>query len=75
MIEIPGLPGSLTLSLGGNASAVSVIDLSGKVVYNAFDVAGKIKLSLDISGWNYGVYIVMVEQLDGSKEVEKLMVR
>jgi hypothetical protein len=65
---------SVTISLGGHASAVSVVDLSGKVVYAASDVAGLDKLSVDVSAWNNGVYMVMVELSNGSKEVKKLMV-
>ncbi|WP_162096806.1 T9SS type A sorting domain-containing protein [Anaerophaga thermohalophila] len=65
----------VTITLNGNAAAVSVVDLSGKVVFAVSDVAGIDDLPVEVSAWNKGVYMVMVELLDGSKEVKKLMVR
>jgi hypothetical protein len=59
------------INTGEEATVVTILDLSGRVIYNE-SFNGDVDTKLDLSGYTAGVYLVRIQQ-GGQTFVEKLM--
>jgi hypothetical protein len=66
-----GLVNLEVINNGEEATVVTILDLSGRVIYNE-SFNGDVDTKLDLSNYTSGVYLVRIQQ-GGQTFVEKLM--